>query len=600
MLVINTDPPAYTLSDNRRIGLGMGWKAKQSAFFGSVDYPREGTSLQQKGNDGHNQNVTAGVQAGTIQSLITCSERQPNGRSVLKKRRRHSIGHINGINLPSFPAFGYVSDSAKSLPPPRNIQCRGRSSLEAPGTSRVALAAASNGDHIPQVGNAGDRPVCIQNRTGDTSLLHARPKRRSSSVLRRLKPNLELQASLGFPATVPNSQSPSPYESGHGDIFNRSPEVGQSILAGGSEEPSSVTPTHDMEPREGSDRRCNRISPDEGGGHDTGSLEMWGWSRDIETWSTQQKSLLLSSWRPSTLKTYEAAWKRWFLWAQNNNVNHTAPTGSILARYLSDLHQKDGLAYSTILVHKSVVSSLCNADDSGTLSSHKLVKQVLKAIALQKPKIAKPPVWDTSVLVSYMSSRQIRSENLYDVSRHTATILLLCSGRRVHDLTLLCIDPDHMTESDDHTILWPRFGSKTDSADYRQSGWKLFSNNLCQAADPVYWIKRLIELSKPRREVCKNSNLFLTITGIPRPASRTIIAGWVKTMLRDAGIKATPGSVRAAVASKNWVDNFPLDSILEQGNWRSGDTFRLFYRREVIQSNPRVESNNLSNLFQCT
>ncbi|XP_073952923.1 uncharacterized protein [Choristoneura fumiferana] len=369
-----------------------------------------------------------------------------------------------------------------------------------------------------------------------------------------------------------------------------------SFLESRLEESSHEPPTYNMEPSRSLARPVDRDSTSQGDGDDAGGLEMWGWSGNLTDWSPEQKSLLLSSWRPSTLKTYKVAWNRWCRWAHDNDLNISSPTGSSLARFLSDLHQKEGLAYSTILVHKSVVSSLCDADKSEALSSHKLVKQVLKAIALQKPKEPKPPIWDVANLVLFLSSRKFQQDNLYEVARHTAALLLLCSGRRVHDLTLLCIDSDHMTDMGSHIILWPRFGSKTDSSDTRQSGWKLLPNTQCNQADPIYWIKQLIEISRQRREVCKSSKLFLTVIGKPREASRTIIAGWVKSLLREAGIEATPGSVRAAVASRNWIDNFPLDSILQQGNWRSEDTFRRFYRREISRADHNV--NNLSNLFE--
>lgn len=144
---------------------------------------------------------------------------------------------------------------------------------------------------------------------------------------------------------------------------------------------------------------------------------------------------------------------------------------------------------------------------------------------------------------------------------------------------------------DHHVILKPAFGSKTDSQNHRQSSWKLTSRQheniaLC----PVDWIpiplksKHLIQLSKPQRNVAKSDSLFLALTGNPRPASGTIIAGWIKKLLREAGIEATAGSVRSAVASKNWIDNFQLDDILARGNWKSANTFRKFYQREIINS----------------
>ncbi|KAI5642716.1 ABC transporter transmembrane region domain-containing protein [Phthorimaea operculella] len=65
---------------------------------------------------------------------------------------------------------------------------------------------------------------------------------------------------------------------------------------------------------------------------------------------------------------------------------------------------------------------------------------------------------------------------------------------------------------------------------------------------------------------------------------------------QDAGVKASAGSIRPAVASKNWVMNFPLDDILSRGNWRSPNTFARFYRRTIM---PRLENklNDAEELF---
>ncbi|KOB77502.1 Uncharacterized protein OBRU01_00690 [Operophtera brumata] len=93
------------------------------------------------------------------------------------------------------------------------------------------------------------------------------------------------------------------------------------------------------------------------------------------------------------------------------------------------------------------------------------------------------------------------------------------------------------------------------------------------------------------------SNLFLTVCGTPKAASRTNIAGWVKKILLQAGIKASPGSVRPAVASKNWVQNCPLDEILARGNWRSENTFAKYYCREISSTMPTLSNQSITNLF---
>lgn len=87
-----------------------------------------------------------------------------------------------------------------------------------------------------------------------------------------------------------------------------------------------------------------------------------------------------------------------------------------------------------------------------------LIKQILKAIATAHPVKPKPPVWDAEIVLDWLS-RQSDKVTLFEASRRTAAILLMASGRRVHDLTLLRISETQICISDGRIILWPVFGS---------------------------------------------------------------------------------------------------------------------------------------------
>lgn len=151
---------------------------------------------------------------------------------------------------------------------------------------------------------------------------------------------------------------------------------------------------------------------------------------------------------------------------------------------------------------------------------------------------------------------------------------------------------------EDHIILWPKFGSKTDSATYRQAGWRL-SDCGPEKLNPVQWIKKLITLSQSRRQSRQDlHSLFITTRGRVNAASRTVIAGWIRTLFKDAKITASPGSFRAAVNSKIWVNNnVSIDEVLQRGNWRSKDTFFRHYFKEVPSHRGATNSSNLSTLF---
>lgn len=236
---------------------------------------------------------------------------------------------------------------------------------------------------------------------------------------------------------------------------------------------------------------------------------------------------------------------------------------------------------------------------SDELSSHPLVKHVLKGIFAKNPPVKKPILWTVDDLLTFLQSYQFDYNSLFAVSRHTCVLLLLATGRRVHDLTLLSIGNSDFEDKGNEVIFWPKFGSKTDSTTYRQSGWLLKTGESSSNVrlDLVFWVKKTISISKIRRNAACNKSLFITTRGVVKDASRTVIAGWIKTLFKEAGISGSAGSFRAVVATNNWINNqCNIDEILKRGNWRSRNTFFRHYFQE-IKPNPVCNSNIVSKNF---
>lgn len=209
------------------------------------------------------------------------------------------------------------------------------------------------------------------------------------------------------------------------------------------------------------------------------------------------------------------------------------------------------------------------------------MRHVLKGIQAKQPTINRPPIWNVNKLIDYLNNYNIAEDSLFEVSRHVAVLLLLSSGRRVHDLTLLEIGPQSYIDLETEIILWPKFGSKTDTSNHQQSGWKLLKNSN-QKIDLVHWIHILIKMSNHRRSDKNIKNLFITTRGKVQGASRTVIAGWIRTLLLNAGISASAGSFRAAVASDILHKKHEsIDEILKRGNWKSQNTVFNHYFREI-------------------
>nr|XP_026495123.1 uncharacterized protein LOC113399994 [Vanessa tameamea] len=210
-------------------------------------------------------------------------------------------------------------------------------------------------------------------------------------------------------------------------------------------------------------------------------------------------------------------------------------------------------------MHKSVISTICETISSAKISSSHIVKHVLKAISIAKPPTPKIPIWDARVVIKHLKFVSPDPTSLYEVSRRTAMLLLLASGRRVHDLTLLHCDANHFVDNSDSITLTPTFGSTTDSRSHCQSDW-ILSAAPERNIDPIFWVRTLKEISDKSRG--QKPNLFITTRGPVKPATPTIIGGWVKKVLYEAGIQASPGSFRSAVSSLNWLEKYHINDIL--------------------------------------
>ncbi|XP_044578964.1 uncharacterized protein LOC123261437 [Cotesia glomerata] len=472
-------------------------------------------------------------------------------------------------------------DSAVSILPSRKIQRHRRPTLEKKGATRVAPPTRGYRGDLQTMGNTRNRSIRLGRVHSGQNLCIARLQRSIDSIYRCLQSGMGLQPRLAVSSAQLNSTGTSAPEQVPGPVPTSSSQVGEDFLATGSSQQECRTSYDDQESREGTDRPDNRQPTSTGRAAYSAGVEDWVWKSATKDWKPQERDLIKSSWRTSTLSTYRAPLNRWITWCQKNNLDPGSPRGSDLAKFLASLHLEEGLAYSTILVHKSAIATFCSGGQSMDLSADFLVRQALKAISTARPRKIKASVWDTGLLFKWLTA-EIPGLTLFEVARRTATILLLASGRHIHDLTLLRISKEHVTNLGKEIILWPAFRPKTDRASFRKSGWRLSKNSNIRIC-PVTWTRTWIELSEKRREGSNLEELFITLTGPVRAASQTVISGWIRSVLKDAGIDASPGSIRAAVAFRGWIDDMPVQEILDRGNWKCSETFARHYCRQVTR-----------------
>nr|CAI5840004.1 unnamed protein product [Callosobruchus analis] len=314
----------------------------------------------------------------------------------------------------------------------KRVQQHSRQAFTPETTTRLALIKESRTHDFQEAGKAHDRLVCNTPIPDCSKLCLKRRQGSFGDFHQCFQQTMELPSGMGFPTTMSHPSTIETSQSCFRNLHCHSPRLVHK-------------PTAPPKPL-----------------IKVGSLEDTGWSKAINHWKNEDAQLLISSWRQSTLKTYSAPWKEWLLWASKKNITPQNPTSDQLAQYLGFLHRVKKLAPATIKLHKSVVANFANPMESENLSNSPVVKHMLKAIDLSRPPVGKKQTWNINKLLSWLDNDSVDNTSIFQVSRHLAVILLLASGRRIHDLTLLKIDANYMEMTEDTVVFWPEFGSKTD------------------------------------------------------------------------------------------------------------------------------------------
>jgi hypothetical protein len=520
---------------------------------------------------------------------------QSDGCGVHQEAGRNSFSSSDNACVTTTPHSTGPEDGTMPSIYPGHLQRHSRQSISSETPGGLASFPAGDEHDILQMGNTRNRFICNERIQGSSSLCLSRRKGQGIPVRRCFQQNMAVQSGLDFSPSVNNSSSTSPPKPCERNIYHNSATVGESILEVRSEDESSGPPVPDSQPQSSPVRLDIPSGSSERPKLTLGGLEDTGWSTITADWHDEDLELLRQSWRPSTLKTYSAPWKTWLDRYRALGLGPYNPDGNSVARHLGYLFRIKKLSASTVKLHKSVIANFANPTKRESISNNIFVKQMVKAIDSAEPASIKKRIWDIKQLIDWMERNPVQEDSIFQVSRHLALLLLVASGRRVHDLTLLNINEASMLLTDTAVTFWPDFGSKTDSTTHRQSAWQL-SMIPNEKLDPVRWTKLHLSLSETRRSTGNTQidSLFITSRGPVKAASRAIIAGWIKTAFVELSLPFPPGSIRSAVASSRRDNNMPIDNILRNGNWRSERNVLKHYFKEVIRASDLLRNSNVN------
>ncbi|KOB64302.1 putative reverse transcriptase-7 [Operophtera brumata] len=168
--------------------------------------------------------------------------------------------------------------------------------------------------------------------------------------------------------------------------------------------------------------------------------------------------------------------------------------------------------------------------------------------------------------------------NIEDIilARGFASSFSLCC-RRIHDLTLLCIDAQHCHITEKSVTIWPTFGSNTDSATHWQLGGPCLElGNMVEAIDPNFGKENNNNLH----------NIFITTRGEVEAAPRIVIIGWLKAPFADHDRQLHQTTSKIMF---RWIRSSAEGTVVEADN-----LFKLYCK---FVEKPRDPNSNVLNGF---
>ena len=115
--------------------------------------------------------------------------------------------------------------------------------------------------------------------------------------------------------------------------------------------------------------------------------------------------ILLSSWRKSTARQYESAWRSWSGWCDSWQINCFSTSTKNILTYLAHLFYEKGLQYRTINVYRSAISAFYIPIDGVVIRKHPLVSKFMKGVFCLRPPEPKYFVtWDVNQVLILLES----------------------------------------------------------------------------------------------------------------------------------------------------------------------------------------------------
>ena len=263
-----------------------------------------------------------------------------------------------------------------------------------------------------------------------------------------------------------------------------------------------------------------------------------------------------------------------------------------ILNYLSELFDK-GSSFSHIKAVKAAIGQEVILEPFSKIGDHPLIKKFMTGLFNLRPPQQKTSfVWDVKVLFDYFKNLPTNAQLLdRDLTHKLVMLLLILGGQRVN--TILNFHVNYMVVNDigvtfaPHRVLkHSKKNTKLDTFQYRNY---VHDEKLCV----VNCLRTYLDRRKNKVSDGITS-LLITYKKPYRAATSDTIRRWVKTTLNLAGIyDFSAHSCRSASTSKAKALNIDMDVILRKACWKSEETFRIYYEKDICRDSTEDRFNKL-------
>lgn len=303
--------------------------------------------------------------------------------------------------------------------------------------------------------------------------------------------------------------------------------------------------------------------------------------------SKESAEVIAKSWRPGTIKQYQLAWKRYFLWCHKRKKDPFHPSETLILDYINNL-RLSGVSYSVLNTAKSMLSQTLNLFGVNFDNFRLLSRLMTGCFNLKPPRARYNFTWDVGVVLRFLSSLYpLEDLSLKLLTFKLVTLVALITAARAQ--TLSALDLDYLSYNSEKSVFVFQIH---DILKTTRPGNSLPNIVLKQYDKPelcvIRTLKRYIVSTKKLR---KSNYLFVSYKTYCKVTTSTL-ARWLRIVLTMSGVdvsKFKAHSFRGASTTAALSAGCSLKDILSTANWASAETFKKFYHKQV--SNSDVENN---------